>query len=133
LENRIKLDVHEIPPFQDVLPHAAFVLHPDLLQDSSRSRVVFEMSSEDAVQVGFLKSVFHHGTCRLGGISLAPIWNANPVPQFRALVFRIGMQPEAANQSSASAQPDAEPEFVLTGRAVEEFSRMVLGEGMRNA
>src|SRR6185436_14268666 len=99
----------------------------------SRSGIVFEMFGENAVQLDFLKPVFHHGPGRFCGVSLAPVGNPNPVTQLCALVFRIGMQSESANERSVSPQPDTEPELVLTRRAAEKLSGVLLGERMRNA
>src|SRR6185503_1428633 len=131
--NRIDLDIDKISPLEDVLAHAAFVLHPNLLQHFPRSRIMFEMSGEDTVQLSLLESVFHHLTCRLRGEPLAPVRNANPVAKLRTLVLRVRMQPDSAKESTVFAQSNSHPEFVLLGGAVEKLSCVVLGERMRNA
>src|ERR1700685_3337530 len=77
-QDAIQLRIHKLVPLAKMLALAAFVTHAELSQNLSRGGIVFEMRSENSVQLQIFKSVAQHFPSCLCGVALPPIRRAQP-------------------------------------------------------
>jgi len=98
------------------MPHANFA------EDVSGGRILPEVRGKNAIQLGVLKSMTHHCLGRFCGISISPVGNANPIAQFSAPMFHLGMEPDAAAKASVAAQPNRQTKSVLFRHAGKKFA-----------
>src|SRR5579859_1833091 len=105
-QDPVQLRIHELIPLAQMFPLAAFIAHAELLQNPAGRGIVLEMRGEDAMQTEVFESVAQDFTRGLGGVALAPVWNAQPVAQFAVLMLRLQAQADAADLASVSPERD---------------------------
>src|SRR5215469_7023278 len=112
---------------------AAFVAHAQLAQNVSRRRIVLEMRGKDAVQAEIAESEAQHFAPGLGGVTLSPIRDSQPIAEFGVLVMSIDAQADAADLPPVAAQGNGQPDLVGILRYDQKPARILVAVGIRNA